>query len=96
MSGRALIAIAACLLLAVVVVYVTFILAWNPRPRLVFMVLPGAYVAVFIERVFRIPNNGVGNIVAFFVGNVVFWFSLFLLIVWTVGRYRSHRTKGAS
>jgi hypothetical protein len=88
--------LAACLLLAGVIAFATFSLAWNPRPRLVLAVLPGAYFGAFLNRLLRLPSNGAGVWVLFFIGNVLFYFVILVGIGAAVARLHSRGKIGAN
>src|SRR5260370_10121742 len=81
--------VSVCLLLSLFVAYVTFFFAWSSKPRLVFAVLPGAYIGAALNKLLRLPWTGAGPWLLVFGGNVLFWFAFFLGVSLLVARIRS-------
>ncbi len=90
--GARLTFFAVCLLLAGIAAYIAFILAWNPRGRFVFAILPGYYIAGGLNKVLKVSPNGIGVWILFFVGNVLFYFGVLVTIGALAARIRSRST----
>ena len=87
-TARRWLVVSACLVVSLGIGYLTFVLAWNPTPRFTFALLPGAYIAAGLNKLFKLPWNGAGVWLLFFSSHVAFWFSLLLVGAWAVSRAR--------
>ena len=74
--------VTACLLVATAIAYATLYLAWSPTPRLVVGIMPGAYIAVALNKLLRLDTNGSGFLYLFFASHLLFWFALLLGSTW--------------
>ena len=81
--------VSVCLVSSIIVAYVTFFLAWNPTPRFVFTILPGAYIGATLNRFLKLPWSGAGPWTLFFSAHIFFWFIFFLTISWALSKIRS-------
>jgi hypothetical protein len=61
-----------------------------------FAILPGAYIAIGLNKILRLPTNGVGVWVLFFVSHVLFYLAVFLGIGMAVAKVRSRQREGGS
>jgi hypothetical protein len=80
---------AACFLLAALVTYGGFVLAWAPVPRFVSLIAPGAYIAAALGRILGLSWSGGSVWFAFFGANVLFWFVVFGVVAWSLAKARS-------
>ena len=89
MRPRRWVVVASCLLMSLVVGYVTFFLAWSSTPRFTIAILPGAYIATAINKLLRLPGDEPGIWALFFGSHVFFWFVLFSAVAWAASRIGS-------
>jgi hypothetical protein len=87
--------LAGCFVLSVVIAYFTFSLAWSPSPRFSFTIAPGAFLAIAVNRIVRLPTSGAGFVALFLTAHVLVCFCFVLAAAWVVSRLSRSRHRAA-
>jgi hypothetical protein len=80
------------LVVATALVYLFFVQAWSSTPRAPWLLAPGILGSLLV-RALGLPNDGVLNIVAFFVANILVWAAAALALSYPVTHFLRKRTK---
>jgi hypothetical protein len=90
--------VTACFATAVAIAYLTFVASWNQTPRLVWAIVPGAYIAAAINKILHLPTTGAGMWYLFFITHILVWFAAALATACAVAglkaRWRARHRHG--